>query len=113
MQFCGKCGARLKLKQIRTEGKPFPGLACDRCGFYIRIESVTTKPKESATSNIKVLGDEASEIKTLPITTIECPKCGNMGAYWWFLQTRGGDEPATQFYRCTNEKCNHTWRLYT
>jgi len=112
MQFCEKCGTRLKFKQIKTEGRSFNGLACDNCGFYIKIEKFTGKLERSSPNYIKILGDEAREIKTLPIATIECPKCGNTTAYWWLLQTRGGDEPPTQFYRCTNEKCNHTWRLY-
>ena len=41
----------------------------------------------------------------------KCPKCGNMEAYSWQRQTRGGDEPATRFYRCV--KCSKTWREYS
>lgn len=45
----------------------------------------------------------------LPITDTEgCPKCGNIQAYWWLVQTDAADEPSSQFFRCT--KCNHTWR---
>ena len=44
-----------------------------------------------------------------PITDTEgCPECGNTQAYWWIVQTDSGDEPSTQFFRCT--ECNHTWR---
>jgi len=44
-----------------------------------------------------------------PITDTDgCPECGNIQAYWWIVQTDSGDEPSTQFFRCT--KCNHTWR---
>jgi len=44
-----------------------------------------------------------------PIMDTEgCPECGNIQAYWWIVQTDSGDEPSTQFFRCT--KCNHTWR---
>ena len=111
MQFCEKCGTKLKYKQIKIGDISFPGLACEKCGFYTRIEKLMAKTEESASRTyIKVLGDEADEIKTLPTTTIECPKCDNTNAYWWFLQTRSGDEPPTQFYRCT--KCNYTWRFY-
>ncbi len=53
---------------------------------------------------------EEEKIHTMPTTNVECPKCGNNEAFWWFLQTRGGDEPTTQFYRC--KKCEHTWREY-
>ena len=111
MQFCEKCGTKLKVKQIKTGGSVFPGLVCDKCGFYKRVDKYVAQPEVSASRiQIKVIGDEANEIKTLPTTTIECPKCGNATAYWWLLQTRSGDEPPTQFYRCT--KCDYTWRFY-
>ena len=46
-----------------------------------------------------------------PIVDAECPKCGNMKAEYWEIQTRSADEPPTRFHRCT--KCRHTWREYT
>jgi len=48
----------------------------------------------------------------LPITEKECPKCDNGKVYWWLIQTRSADEPPTQFFRCTNQECKHTWREY-
>ena len=65
------------------------------------------KPRET----IVVIDKEDQEIKTNPTTNIQCPKCENNVAYTWQVQTRAGDEGATQFFRCT--KCNHTFRLYT
>jgi len=60
---------------------------------------------------VKVIGEDERKIRTMPTIRIECPKCGYKKAYWWTVQTRGGDEAATQFFRCM--KCNHTWREYT
>ena len=40
----------------------------------------------------------------------ECPNCGNNEATTYYLQTRSGDEGATQFYQCT--KCSKKWRDY-
>jgi DNA-directed RNA polymerase subunit M len=51
------------------------------------------------------------EIRTLPTIRAECPKCGNMLAEWWLLQTRRADESETRFFRCT--KCRFTWREYS
>jgi DNA-directed RNA polymerase subunit M len=34
-----------------------------------------------------------------------------MEVYVWQVQTRGGDEASTQFFRCT--KCGHTFREYS
>jgi DNA-directed RNA polymerase subunit M/transcription elongation factor TFIIS len=52
---------------------------------------------------IVVIGKEVQSIKTNPTATIKCPKCENNLAITWQVQTRAGDEGATQFFRCT--KC--------
>ncbi len=49
-------------------------------------------------------------VRTLPTTSAECPRCKNMEAEWWLLQTRKADEAETRFFRCT--KCKFTWREY-
>lgn len=120
MQFCqrlvdGKrCDTRLRFRLVKTELKTIPALACDRCGFYVQTKVVDgekdLEEARSGSGTIKVVSAEAARMHTMPTAQAECPKCGNREAYWWFLQTRGGDEPTTQFYRCT--KCDHTWRHY-
>jgi DNA-directed RNA polymerase subunit M len=112
MRFCPKCNTRLKQKQ--EEKKP-TRLLCEKCGYSTtslaaKAETKKTSKTEKSTASIKVLGEEDEDIKPLPTTNIECPKCKHDTAAWWMLQTRGGDEPTTQFYRCV--KCNHTWRHY-
>ncbi len=112
MKFCPKCGTRLKQKE---EEKKQPKLVCEKCGYSTTVQAThkaegkKASREERATSSIKVLGEE-EDIKPLPTTNIECPKCRHDTAVWWMLQTRGGDEPTTQFYRCV--KCDHTWRHY-
>jgi DNA-directed RNA polymerase subunit M len=102
------------LKQKQEEKKPTK-FVCDKCGYSTtsqtppKAEPKKTKAEKSSVS-IKVLAEEDDDIKPLPTTNIECPKCKHDTAVWWMLQTRGGDEPTTQFYRCV--KCNHTWRHY-
>jgi transcription factor S len=95
--------------------KPSPILVCDKCGFTEQAEQVAPAPVEmeveAGSASIKVVGDREEKIKTMPTTNVECPKCGHNTAFWWFLQTRSGDEPPTQFFRC--EKCAHTWRQYS
>ena len=53
--------------------------------------------------------EEQIEIYPL-VDDIECPKCSHTKAYFWEIQTRASDEPATKFLKC--EKCKHIWRDY-
>lgn len=112
MRFCPNDGNLLKLKVLKTPEGSFPVLVCEKCNYYIRYEGVgsTTIKEDRDQESIKVV-DEGEDIKTMPTVEVECPKCGNDKAYWWLLQTRSGDEPPTQFYRCT--KCGYTWRQYS
>jgi transcription factor S len=88
---------------------------CDNCGYSNKPSNQTvkqtTEEELSNANQIKIVGDKEAKLNSLPTTKIECPKCGHNEAFWWFLQTRSGDEPPTQFYRCV--KCNHTWRSYS
>jgi transcription factor S len=111
MKFCPKCGTRLKYKPQ----KDGPKLICDKCGYSQDAGPNIGTPEvvelDASASTIKVLGEKEDKIKTMPTTNVDCPKCGHNVAFWWFLQTRSGDEPPTQFFRC--EKCGHTWRQYS
>jgi len=115
VKFCPKCGTRLKLKQIKGErGVSTITYLCDNCGYANKAGKTVMQTTEEELANlapIKVVGDKESKLTTLPVTKIDCPRCGHDEAVWWFLQTRSGDEPPTQFYRCL--KCNHTWRSYS
>jgi len=103
MEFCERCGGIITV----NEGKA----ACARCGYKpkkkIKIEASEKIAKKEA---IAVINEAASE--TRPIVQIKCPKCHNKDAYFWTSQTRAADESETKFYKCTNPKCQHTWRVY-
>lgn len=110
MEFCSRCGMRMIL-QLKTKEQGFTEFVCPKCGYSkkIKAEEITAQKKNihPIQETITVIGDETN-IRTMPITKIECPKCGNKEAYWWIVQTRGADESPTQFFRCT--KCKYTWR---
>ena len=108
MKFCPKCGNRLVL----SEKKSSVVLMCTTCNYVERPKSETVVvSKEVTKPPIVVVGEEEQKLKTLPVSKIECPKCGNGEATWWMAQIRGADESTTQFFRCT--KCGYTWREST
>lgn len=103
MLFCPKCGGLLKRKK---EGKK-KSLVCKSCGAEIEGEAKIKREGEREEKEIDVV--EKKE-ETMPTVEKECPKCGNKKAFYWTLQTRSSDEPATKFFKCT--ECGHTWRKY-
>ncbi len=99
MQFCPKCGSILMPKKGI--------IACPRCSYKSKQEAKEIKEKVAATKPLDVIEEEKT---SYPLVDRECPKCHHKKAYFWEIQTRAGDEPATQFFKC--EKCKHTWRHY-
>ena len=114
MDFCPDCRTRLIAKREEEGTKVTFQIMCPKCGYKKTGKnnaSVTAKSiKRPRKEAIIVIGKE-HQLRTLPTDKIECPKCGNNLAYVWQVQTRSGDEGATQFFRCT--KCSHTFREYT
>jgi transcription factor S len=112
MEFCPKCGSLLVTKKTGTEVT----LVCGKCGYGkgadLKAESKGSGKviKHSLHEQMTVISKE-DDVKTMPTMRMECPKCGNMLVFVWQVQTRGGDEASTQFFRCT--KCSHTFREYT
>lgn len=110
MEFCPTCEKRMVLRRT----KDGPMFICPVCKSKKHTHSSSAakaifskKPREM----IVVIRKEDQNLKTGPTTQISCPKCQNNLAYTWQVQTRAGDEGATQFFRCI--KCGYTFRLYT
>ena len=55
-----------------------------------------------------VLGGEDAWAAVQKTDGTTCPKCGHGSAYFFEVQTRSADEPATLFLRCV--ACTHQWR---
>jgi transcription factor S len=107
MEFCEKCGAMM-IPFAQEDGKKV--LKCRSCEYTKEIEgrlSVSQNIEKGPRDKIIVVDDDSIP---MPVTRASCPKCNNNDAYYWTVQTRRGDEGATEFYRCT--KCKHTWRNY-
>ena len=101
----------MKIEFCRCGGVLVPAgdmLKCRNCGKQINKKAGVIKT-ESKKKEIIVIEDNRPD---LPTTEKQCPKCDNARVYWWLIQTRSADEPPTQFFRCTNVECKHTWREY-
>ncbi|MBI4014716.1 MAG: transcription factor S [Candidatus Aenigmarchaeota archaeon] len=105
MEFCSKCGSIMMPEKGRTSMQ----LKCRSCGSVMKkpVKAVKITETVGRANNVIVL---ESDVTTLPITNAKCDKCDNKKAYWWMQQTKGDDEPPTQFFRCT--KCKKVWREY-
>jgi DNA-directed RNA polymerase subunit M len=114
MEFCPECGTRMVSRREKNGTKVIVQTVCPKCGHKKAAkksaEAVAKSIKHPSKERITVIAKE-HQIRTLPTAKVACPKCGNNLAYTWQVQTRGGDEGSTQFFRCT--KCNHTFREYT
>ncbi|MFW9909748.1 MAG: transcription factor S [Candidatus Thorarchaeota archaeon] len=107
MQFCDDCGSMM-MPFVDEDGNN--QLKCRSCGHVKKGKTnltVSQTVKRTARDKIVVVDDESIP---MPKTAAACPKCGNNEAYYWTVQTRRGDEGATEFYRCT--ECKTTWRNY-
>lgn len=109
MKFCKKCGG-LMLPVKEEKGKV--QIECRKCKSResVKDEPFVTSSEFEQKSSIPVIDDEKA-LKKVSTISVECPKCKNIGAMWWMVQTRGVDEPATRFYKCI--KCKYTWREFS
>lgn len=81
------------------------------CGYNEKLDENKNIKVIEKIDNKKEITAIEKDIEIYPITNeVECPKCGNNTAYYWEVQTRASDEPATKFYKC--EKCKYIWRDY-
>ncbi len=104
--FCPKCGSILIPKKEADKT-----ISVCSCG-YKSEDKEAGKMKETIkrkSHRVEVI-ENKDKYETLPKMKAECPKCHNNEAYFWEVQTRAADEPATKFLKCTN--CKHVWRDY-
>lgn len=84
---------------------------CPRCNYSTK-EKIKINSSEKIEERKEIAIVKGKESPALPITSAVCRKCKNDKAYFWIIQTRAGDEAETKFFKCTNPKCEYTWREY-
>lgn len=109
LRFCPLCS-----NMLLVDAGGGPGslrMTCRTCAYVHRL----AKPIRSRTECVRKVVDDvlggASEWENVQKTAVECPECGNGEAYFRMIQTRSADEPMTTFYRCTQRRCTHTWKV--
>jgi transcription factor S len=100
--FCPKCGSILIPRKENNKTL----IKC-ACGYTQKKGSIEIKEVIHEKREIEAVEEE---VEVHPLVSEECPKCGHDKAYFWEVQTRASDEPATKFFKC--QKCKHIWRDY-
>ncbi len=107
MEFCTRCGTLLTPRE--TEGKKV--LHCPSCGTSKEIGASSRRGYvlSSATPSNDNVVVVKEEVVPYAKTKANCRRCGNAEAYYYSVQTRGGDEAETVYLTCT--KCKHVWKM--
>jgi len=84
-------------------------LFCKTCAYQLQLKKEIRKHIQTTPKKVdEVLEDVEWSSKTT--AGQKCEKCGNEEAFFYELQTRSADEPATIFFQCSNSKCRHQWK---
>lgn len=107
MHFCPLCGTLLFVESCETGVQFF----CRTCPYIHAVHGTVNKEisglKRKEVDDV-MGGEEQWELANS--TQASCPKCTHGEAYFFEMQTRSADEPATTFYRCANAECAHQWK---
>jgi len=102
LKFCPACGTRLTYNS--RSGR---SLSCPKCGYesklpkgdFLRGKPSVVKP---FSSSIAVLDRNALNLRTFPIVSTYCPKCGGNDAETWNITVRSQNISSITFCRCVS-----------
>ena len=106
LKFCSKC--KSILKYVQEEDKMY--LFCGRCEHKEPVKSEYVGSEYTTEEKVTVISEAEQKLRAMETSKSECPKCKHDTAFIWMVLLRGGDEAATQFFKCV--KCGNTRRLY-
>ncbi|GBF88141.1 transcription factor [Raphidocelis subcapitata] len=106
--FCPTCGNMLL---VEAEGN-IVGLRyfCQTCPYIYHIDhTIRRRARLQPKKAQDIFDDEKLWANAQKTSQANCPECHNGEAYFYEMQTRSADEPATVFYRCARGSCNKVW----
>ena len=103
VDFCDKCGALV----VGQKGQE---VECPACGYKNKPTTEVSLSEKVEKTEEKEIFDPDTTTEINPLTPEPCPECGEGEVHYWTKQTRAGDEPETQFFKCPN--CKYQWRDY-
>ncbi|GGL62479.1 transcription factor S [Halocalculus aciditolerans] len=102
MEFCDECGSMM-------QGRDGTWVCTNEdCGFEKPKGDTAEFVSAGKQEDSGVIDVSDAEDQGMPKTTVKCPECGNMEAYYYMQQIRSADESETRFFICT--ECEHKWR---
>jgi DNA-directed RNA polymerase III subunit RPC11 len=104
MLFCPYCANILLIETTATGSHFF----CPTCPYTFNVQQKMTKKLYLEKKKVdEVIGRQQWQNID---STVRCPRCGRQKAYFYELQIRSADEPATQFFKCAHSDCGFQWR---
>eukprot|EP00287_Rhodomonas_sp_CCMP768_P011555 CAMPEP_0196733744 /NCGR_PEP_ID=MMETSP1091-20130531/12677_1 /TAXON_ID=302021 /ORGANISM="Rhodomonas sp., Strain CCMP768" /LENGTH=98 /DNA_ID=CAMNT_0042077153 /DNA_START=189 /DNA_END=485 /DNA_ORIENTATION=- len=84
--------------------------ACKTCPYDYFISKTLKKPVTLEQKKVDDVLRNTFENAAVTDVLGGCPKCGFPKAYYYEVQIRSADEPATRFYMCASGgTCNKKW----
>ncbi|KAI8464301.1 MAG: hypothetical protein J3K34DRAFT_440905 [Monoraphidium minutum] len=106
--FCPTCGNMLL---VETESSMASlRYFCQTCPYVYDIHSTIRRRAKLDPKKVEDIFDDTKMWANAQKTSqANCPACRNADAYFYEMQTRSADEPATVFYRCARSGCGKVW----
>ncbi|KAJ4460398.1 putative DNA-directed RNA polymerase III subunit RPC10 [Paratrimastix pyriformis] len=104
-RFCPNCAQMLMLDAGTGATIRF---FCPTCPYVFPITGKLTSSLPLQKKRVDdVLGD-VDPSKCVTTDLVPCPRCRHKTSFFYEIQTRSADEPATIFHRCV--KCGLNWK---